>query len=110
MLVPGGRIKLIVRDGEKIFRSYLENPSELLARRGSKTECAMEVVNSYFRQRYEYQIAYDDALLSHQMCKVGFVEIDRVSFGEGAASLPILIDDQKYERESLYLEATKPVE
>lgn len=108
ILAPGGCIRLIVPDGEKIMRTYFENPGELVKRRQSVTSCDMEAVNSYFRQRYEHQIAYDEKLLAWQLQAVGFIEVERMCFGRAKASTSILIDDEKYAWESLYIEAIKP--
>ena len=69
----------------------------------------MEAVNSYFRQRYEHQIAYDEKLLKYQFLRAGFNQVFRASFGKGKVSQNVIIDDPKYEWESLYLEAIKPI-
>ncbi|OGS94875.1 MAG: hypothetical protein A3H31_04255 [Gallionellales bacterium RIFCSPLOWO2_02_FULL_57_47] len=68
----------------------------------------MEAVNSYFRQRYEHQIAYDEELLKYQFLLAGFSQVSRASFGNGKVSGAVIIDDKKYEWESLYMEAVKP--
>ena len=108
VLKPGGCVRIIVPDGEKIMRTYFESPSELRDRRPGETACAMEAVNSYFRQGYEHQCIYDWSLLQHQLCAAGFERVSRVGFAKGEASRPILIDDEKYAWESLYVEAVKP--
>lgn len=107
VLRPGGCVRFIVPDGEKIIHTYFNNPSELLERRGINMACAMEAVNSYFRQRYEHQIAYDNQLLMHQFLMAGFTKVQKVSFKNGIVSIPVIIDDKKYEWESLYMEAIK---
>ena len=109
VLQPGGCIRIIVPDGKRILETYVGNPTELLAHRDHETRCAMEVVNSYFRQRYEHQCIYDRQLLEYQLVRAGFDQIDKVSFGEGAASRSVLLDDPRYEWESLYVEAIKPI-
>lgn len=108
VLQPGRCLRIVVPDGEKILKSYLDNSAELLVHRPGETQCAMEAVNSYFRQRYDHQWIYDWKLLEHQLVRVGFAEIARVSFGEGTTSIPVLLDDEAYAWESLYVEATKP--
>lgn len=113
ILQPCGCIRIIVPDGEKIIRTYLDNPSELLKHRSGtpwdgNTSCAMDAVNSFFRQRYEHHIAYDEKLLIYQFLQAGFTEISRKSFGDGKASAPIIIDDENYAWQSLYMEAIKP--
>ena len=69
----------------------------------------MDVINSYFRQRYEHQFIYDWELLEYQLARAGFDQIVKVSFGEGEASRPVLLDDARYEWESLYVEAIRPI-
>jgi len=65
----------------------------------------MEVVNSYFRQRYEHQFVYDWAIMEKMLLRAGFNRILRVSFGHGVFCQSITLDDPKYEWESLYVEA-----
>lgn len=108
ILQPGGCLRLIVPDGETILRSYLEDPAGLVARRGTDNRFAIDAVNSYFRQRYEHQYIYDWPMLENQLTAAGFVEVARVRFQQGNASRPIMLDDEKYEWESLYVEAVKP--
>ncbi|MBC8029378.1 MAG: methyltransferase domain-containing protein [Pyrinomonadaceae bacterium] len=109
VLQPGRAIRIIVPDGEKILRSYCENASELSAHRETETGRAMEAVNSYFRQGYEHQFIYDSELLRHQLAAAGFDRITRVGFAKGNASSAIILDDARYEWESLYIEAVKPL-
>lgn len=108
ILQPGGCLRLVVPDGERIIRTYLENPAELVARRGTGSHFAIDAVNSYFRQRYEHQYIYDWKLLENQLTSAGFTEVKRVGFRQGLQSQPIMLDDAKYEWESLYVEAVKP--
>jgi predicted SAM-dependent methyltransferase len=108
VLQPGRAIRIIVPDGEKILRTYCENASELSSHRETETGYAMEVVNSYFRQRYEHQFIYDWQLLRHQLAQTGFERIAQVACGQGEASRSIILDDEKYAWESLYIEAAKP--
>jgi predicted SAM-dependent methyltransferase len=108
ILRPGGCVRLIVPDGARILRSYCDAPEELLQHREVESGVAMEAVNSYFRQRYEHQCIYDKQLLGHILSKVGFDSISRVTFREGVASSCIMLDDEKYAWESLYMEASKP--
>lgn len=108
VLRPGGCIRLIMPDAEKVIRTYLEQPEELLRVRPVESGCAMEAVNSWCYQRYEHQCLYDANLLRFQLQQAGFDRIERCAFQQGDSSKPILLDDQKYEWESLYMEAIKP--
>jgi len=109
VLGVGGCLRIIVPDGAKIMRTFFENPGEFPSWRTRGTSCPMEAVNSYFRQRYEHQCMYDWQLLAHQLRRVGYTQIAQASFQQGTVSRAILLDDQKYEWESLYVEAIKPV-
>jgi len=109
ILQPGGCIRLIVPDGEKIIRAYLENPTELAARRCIESGFAIDAVNSYFRQRYEHQYIYDWPMLKNQLLRAGFAAVERVDYRKGSASRQLMLDDQKYAWESLYVEAVKPL-
>lgn len=108
VLQPGCCLRIIVPDGEKILQRYFDSPAELREHRPGQTSCAMEAVNSYFRQRYDHQWIYDWELLEHQLQLAGFDQIARVSFGKGELSQPVLLDDHSYSWESLYVEAVKP--
>lgn len=108
VLRPGGTVRIIVPDGDKIIRSYCTNPTELIGHRETETSFAMDAVNSYFRQRYEHQFIYDWALLQYQLKAAGFEQVAQVSFGTGDASASIILDDRAYKWESLYVEAIKP--
>lgn len=104
ILVPGGRFRIVVPDAEIVLRSYLNAPEILIERRESET--AMEAVNSYFRQRYEHQFLYDWPTMKRMHERAGFEQIEHCAFGQGKEPA-IVIDDPKYEWESLYVEAVK---
>jgi predicted SAM-dependent methyltransferase len=108
MLKEGGVIRIIVPDGHKILKWYFEDPESILRYRDCKSGCAIEAVNSWFYQRYEHQFIYDADMLGHLLREVGFSEVRQAGYKRtelGAGSL--LLDDQKYEWESLYMEAMK---
>jgi len=107
ILRPGGCFRVIVPDAELIMRRYFDAPSELIARRGTSGETAMEVVNTYFRQRYEHQFLYDCGTMQKMLLRAGFDQVTRASFGRGIFCEPLVLDDQKYEWESLYVEARR---
>jgi predicted SAM-dependent methyltransferase len=108
VLLPGRSIRIIVPDGDKILKTYYENPAELSVHREIETGQAMEAVNSYFRQRYDHQFIYDWPLLQRQLSDAGFKQIAQVSFQQAINSTPLILDDPQYEWESLYVEASKP--
>lgn len=107
ILQPGGSFRVIVPDAELIMRRYFDTPNELITRRGVGDETAIEIVNDYFRQRYEHQFLYDWVTMEKMLREAGFGQVKRSSFGHGAFCGALVLDDQKYEWESLYVEARK---
>jgi predicted SAM-dependent methyltransferase len=107
VLKPGAVARLIVPDAAWVMRCYFESPRELIEHRCEPTKTVMEVVNSYFRQRYEHHFLHDLESIQKQLQQAGFVKVVRVSFGESTTSEALLLDDAKYARESLYIEAQK---
>lgn len=119
VLRPGGVFRVIVPDGEFVMRSYFDDPEGLIGYRGSRGPdidpesmrmggTAMDMVNSFFRQRYEHQFMYDWLTMKRVLEHAGFQDVLRCSFQESAATLGLEIDDEKYEQESLYVEGRKP--
>jgi predicted SAM-dependent methyltransferase len=106
-LHPGGVIRIIVPDAERIVRSYLDDPAKLIAYRSLENATAMQVVNSFFRQRYEHEFLYDWETMRKLLTEAGFSDISRCALREGRCR-GLLIDDEKYGWESLYVEAVKP--
>jgi hypothetical protein len=100
-------MRIIVPDGNKIMRTYFDNPDELALHRGRGFACAMDRVNSFFRQGYEHQFIYDEEMLRIHLQSAGFVDPRRVAFRSGRAT-NLLIDSEQYVWESLYVEADKP--
>ena len=105
IIAPGGAMRIVVPDAEKIVRSYLESPESLVTWRGEGAT-AMETVNSLFRQRYEHQFLYDWQTIKVMLNRAGFARIELAAFGQGEVS-DLVLDDPKYEWESLYVEAFK---
>jgi hypothetical protein len=67
----------------------------------------MEIVNLYFRQRYEHQFVYDWPTIEKMLLRAGFGVVCRSAFGQGCHCSTVILDDEKYEWESLYVEALK---
>ena len=107
VLKPGGCFRIVVPDAERIMRTYFDAPAELVAMRGEPGATPMEVVNSYFRQRYEHQFLYDAATLAAMLQRAGFSKAGREGFHKGNVEDLFVQDDQKYEWESLYMDALK---
>jgi predicted SAM-dependent methyltransferase len=107
VLRAGGCFRVIVPDAEMVLQRYCDAPDEMVAWRGTGTETPMEIVNVYFRQRYEHQFVYDWPTMEKMLSKAGFAVVCRSAFGQGRKCLPIVLDDKKYDWESLYVEALK---
>ncbi len=112
-LKPKGALRVIVPDAEWVMRSYFDRPTELLGHLvGTDTVptdriTPVEVVNDYFRQRYEHHFLYDFPAMEKLLKSAGFAQVQRVSFGESDVFQDLALDDSKYQRESLYVEARK---
>jgi predicted SAM-dependent methyltransferase len=109
VLKSGGVFRVVVPDAGRVVRSYVEDPAALVAYRGGDTASvtAMEVVNLFFRQRYEHQFLYDWETIRKMLLCAGFQRVERSSAGHAQLCKEIVLDDQKYAWESLYAEATK---
>lgn len=108
MMKKEGVIRIVVPDGRKILKSYFDEPERILRYKECRTGHAMEAVNAWFYQRYEHQYIYDADLLAHLLSEVGFSRIGQASFGvSNFGAVNIVLDDPKYEWESLYIEAVK---
>jgi len=105
ILCPGGVLRVIVPDGAILMRAYFDAPEMLISRRRTESGLAMEAINSYFRQRYEHQCTYDFELMRHALTQTGFNIITQEKYRSGRGPEALLIDDPKYEWESLYVEA-----
>lgn len=107
VLRASGCFRVIVPDAELILRRYLDAPEELVSQRGTGSETPMEIVNLYFRQRYEHQFLYDWSTMEKMLLRAGFATVYRTAFGDARHCPSIILDDKKYESESLYVEAVK---
>jgi predicted SAM-dependent methyltransferase len=107
ILRAGGCFRVIVPDGELALRRYVDAPQELVERRGNGEGTPMEIVNLYFRQRYEHQFAYDWTTMEKMLLRAGFSTVNRSAFGKSDRCTRVVLDDQKYQWESLYVEAMK---
>lgn len=107
ILRPGGCLRVIVPDAERVLKRYFDSPDEIVARRGVGTETPMEIVNLFFRQRYEHQFLYDWPTIQKMLLRAGFNAVFRSAFGQNGHCPAAVLDDPKYEWESLYVEAVK---
>jgi predicted SAM-dependent methyltransferase len=103
----GGCFRVVVPDAELLLRRYFDTPDEMVARRCIGGGTPMEIVNLYFRQRYEHQFLYDWSTMEKMLLAAGFETVSRAAFGQNGHCPPAVLDDAKYEWESLYVEAVK---
>jgi predicted SAM-dependent methyltransferase len=112
-LTSKGTLRVIVPDAEWVMRSYFDQPERLVAHReGPETSdtislTPMEIVNQYFRQRYEHHFLYDFPAMQKLLKSAGFSNVKRVSFLESESCADLALDHPKYQPESLYVEAVK---
>ena len=112
VLKKRGVVRIIVPDAVWVMRAYFEQSDMLVSRRvGTEHEevgrTPMEVVNDYFRQRYEHHFLYDFSSMEKMLRGAGFSEVNNSGFRTSEMCQELVLDDPKYEPESLYVEARK---
>ena len=120
-LVPGGVIRVVVRDAGLYFRLYdapgwnalkaawpLEEEDnhyvDLL--KGNRFETKMELMNALFGNGGECKYAYDAETLIRHLWKAGFSNCAQRRFGSSSVD-EVAADDPARQTESLYIEAEK---
>jgi len=107
ILRPRGCVRFVVPDAELLLQRYFSAPTEIVAWRGTRHETPMEIVNSYFHQRYEHQFLYDWVTMEKMLLDAGFGQVVRASPGLAVRCRAIVLDAPKYNWESLYVVASK---
>ena len=119
VLEPGGRIRIVVPDGELYLRAYCADGWDEMVRVrplhadhsdvhfGSKFSTKMEVVNSAFRQYFEHKFAYDFDTLRFVLKRYGFSDVQKLALRQSSHP-EFCIDNPERASESLYVEAAKP--
>ncbi len=108
VLKPGGRVRIIVPDGEIYIDGYIAhragNTIELPYAKQNKEATPMISINRVGRDAHKF--LYDYETLAYMLKETGFSAIKKERFGSGAD--PFLLRDSKHrEWESLYVEAVK---
>ncbi len=103
----GGAARIVVPDAEKILKTYFEDPAKLIDYKLEGRGTAMQAVNACFRQRYEHQFLYDWASMQAMLLRAGFSKVTHVVYSQSELCQHIVLDDPKYEWESLYVEVLK---
>jgi predicted SAM-dependent methyltransferase len=108
VMKEGAVLRIIVPDGKKILASYFDAPDHIVKYKEVASGQPMEAVNTWFYQRYEHQCIYDAPFLIQSLKTAGFQSAAQSSFGNSVENAEaIVIDDEKYSWESLYIEAVK---
>ncbi len=107
ILKSGGSVRIIVPNAEWLMRSYFDSPDALVSHRGVDGLTPIEVINDYFRQRYEHHFLHDFVSMDKLLRKAGFTTTVRSEFGKSSMMPELVLDDGKYSAESLYVDATK---
>ncbi len=110
VLKPNGRLRLVVPDGERYIRAYVDGDKSFweglkdLGGAEKPFETEMEILNQSFRMGGEHHFAYDYKTLKRLLSQVDLSHVIKDSFRSDA-----YIDRQDAWRklESLYLVATK---
>lgn len=115
VLRPGGRVRLVVPDGELYMSRYVDwirngNQQKLPYSDTDFFEGIYQPIISVNRifHGHGHAFIYDYAVLRDLLYHNGFVEIERAAFGEGKDER-LLVDTPRRASESLYVEAIKPV-
>lgn len=115
VLTPGGRVRIVVPDGEMYLKTYLGMHS---SRRFPYQEedsfngiyTRIMSVNRIFyvqrKDRYGHNFLYDFETLKVILEEVGFKNVDRMSFQSGI-DRTLLVDTEERRVESLYVEACR---
>lgn len=107
VLEPGGRLRLVVHDGELLLKKYLERDQAFFdAALGWKA--SIEAVNHLFRFHGFHNFIYDFETISSVLGSGGFRTVVRSRYrGSEVAELNLDHDGEDRAVQSLYVEASK---
>jgi predicted SAM-dependent methyltransferase len=114
VLKPGGTMRVVVHDGERLLRACVEKDAEFF--RGiadfdlpdENVSSLMAYVNHIFRFNGFHQFIYDYETLERQFLNAGFTSVQRSSFrGSSLSELNLDLDLPDRAPQSLYVEAVK---
>ncbi len=111
VLQPGGRIRVIVPDGERWLQAYVSNdPAHWQAlgldRLPDDMPTPMAMINHVFHQSGEHHFAYDFDTLRHVLVAAGFSEVQKYQFRAASAD-GLAIDQPHHAPYSLYVEGCR---
>lgn len=107
MLRPGGRVRIIVPDGELLFEIYRERRAGGQRRMPHEDgyDTMMQAINGVFRN-HGHLFIYDFETMRLMLERSGFRNIECLAFKQGHDPA-LLHDSEMRSRESLYVEAVK---
>lgn len=107
MLRPGGRVRIVVPDGEMLIDIYKDRRNGGSRRMPHEDgyDTMMQCINGVFRN-HGHQFIYDLETMRLLLERSGFRNVERMAYKQGRD--PALINDSEVRsRESLYVEAVK---
>lgn len=109
LLEPGGWVRIVVPDAERVIEAYVKRDTALLASLAPGETTAIGAVNRIFREGGFHRYAWDYETLEGELLRAGFVEVERSSFRGGQpAELQIDFEEEARILQSLYVEARRP--
>lgn len=114
VLKPGGTMRAIVHDAERLLRAYVDKDTGFFRKIGALNTAdnhapsLITVVNHLFRFNGFHQFIYDYETLECEFLKAGFSTVIRSSFrGSSTPELNLDLDLPDRAPQSLYVEAVK---
>lgn len=108
VLEPGGVLRVVVPDAERLMRAYVDGDNVLLRAAVPGEWSAVGAINHAFRQNLAHRFMYDFDELRTALEGAGFATVERV--GPGISSIAwnqYELRTEQREAESLYVEARK---
>lgn len=114
VLKPGGTMRAIVHDAERLLRAYVDTDTDFFLRigaldtSGNNPSSLIAIVNHLFRFNGSHQFIYDYPTLEREFLRAGFSSVYRSTF-QGSATHELNLDLDLPDRapQSIYVEAVK---
>lgn len=110
-LEPDGVLRIVVPDAGAFLKAYASMDTSRFAALGmfpfpDDLPNGMDVVSHVFHQGSEHRWAYDFQNLKHQLERLGFIKIEKMSFGSSLCA-ELGQDREQHKSYSLYVDAVK---
>lgn len=106
VLKPASCLRIIVPDGEKIVKAYLENTWGNVGLNPMNWHSPMHALNHVFHQEGEHKFCYDFETLEILLKKTGFRKITRQSYKK-SLDADLINDQENHQFYSLYVDCVK---